>query len=158
MGQCSAWANTPGLSMSFGIKLLQQKWWVHGRHVCPGGTLWVNRALVTPEPSCWVASLHCILSYFLLWSQCIYSQVSHCTSQHRQGTKAVWGNRKAGVHLTHPKVSSSPSLLSIGLSGSRGVFPSQEYSWTSKGKATCCMGYPGLNEELSWNSGPAAQC
>lgn len=69
------------------------------------------------------------------------------SGQHRQATKVVQGNRKAWVHLTHSKVSYSPSLLSIGGSGSCGAFPSQEYSWASKGKATCCTGYLGLNEE-----------
>lgn len=43
---------------------------------------------------------------------------SHHASQHRQATKVVQGNRKAGVHFTHPKLSYSLLLLSTGISGS----------------------------------------
>lgn len=73
---------------------------------------------------------------------------SDCASQQRQATKVAQGNRKAGVHLTHPKVSYSPVLLTMGISEICGASPSQECSQTSKGKTTCCTGYLGLNEEL----------
>lgn len=70
--------------------------------------------------------------------------VSLCQS----ATKAVKGNRKAGVCLTHTKVSCSPLLLSLWINGSWEKFPSWDCSWTSKCKATCCRRYLSLNKEL----------
>lgn len=120
--------------MFFGIKLLQQKWWGHGGHVCSGGTLCALREQSSPDPR---AKLPCSISAF---AGC--SEVSAVTSKSqslccRQATKVVQGNKKAEVHLTHSTVSYSP--LSMGAGGSRGTFPSQDCSWS------CCKQYLDIN-------------
>lgn len=92
------------------------------------------------QPLCIVSSPNpcCELSAPSAWL------VSLCLS----ARKAVKGNRKAGVCLTHTKVSCSPLLLALWIHGSWEKFPSWDCSCTSKCKTTCCRGYLSLNKEL----------